>query len=152
MTITIERRLAGSGAICQAILAGLPGWFGLPESNAAYAGEAQNGPTWIASEADDPLGLMILKPHFAALEIHLLAVRADRRGQGLGRRLVAAAEAEARRRGARFVTVKTRGPSRPSSHYAETRAFYDAVGFWPIEEIDEIWGPENPCLYMVRPL
>jgi hypothetical protein len=35
---------------------------------------------------------------------------------------------------------------------AATRAFYQAVGFLPIEEFPDLWGAENPCLLMLRPL
>ena len=34
--------------------------------------------------------------------------------------------------------------------YAETRAFWQAKGFLPMNA-HEIWGPENPCLVMVQP-
>ena len=34
----------------------------------------------------------------------------------------------------------------------ETRAFYAAAGFRPLEVITEVWGPDDPCLLMVRPL
>ena len=33
--------------------------------------------------------------------------------------------------------------------YAQTRAFYEAMGFTPLMELD-IWGPENPALLYVR--
>jgi hypothetical protein len=46
--------------------------------------------------------------------------------------------------------VKTRGPSLPYEPYERTRAFYLAMGFTPLEEFTEIWGPENPCLFMVK--
>ena len=48
--------------------------------------------------------------------------------------------------------VKTLAPSHPDPGYAATRAFYAAVGFRPLEELPQVWGPENPCLLMVRPL
>jgi hypothetical protein len=65
---------------------------------------------------------------------------------------VEAAARLARSQGARFLTVKTFSPSRPDAGYAATRLFYEAVGFLPIEEITTLWGPENPCLLMLRPL
>jgi len=36
--------------------------------------------------------------------------------------------------------------------YARTRAFYRALGFLPLEERTDIWGPENPCLISVKAL
>ena len=33
-----------------------------------------------------------------------------------------------------------------------TRAFYESVGFMPLEERNDIWGAGNPCLISVKPL
>ncbi|HXQ09565.1 MAG TPA: GNAT family N-acetyltransferase [Caulobacteraceae bacterium] len=153
--MTIEIRLApsGSGDLCQSILAELPEWFGIPESNAEYEHLAETGPAWVASLAGQDIGLMVLKPHFSdTLEIELLAVRAARHRGGAGRALVEQAVALARAEGRRFLTVKTRGPSAPYEPYERTRAFYQAMGFAALEEFTEIWGPENPALLMARPV
>jgi GNAT superfamily N-acetyltransferase len=153
MTPTIERRDSGAGALCAEILAELPEWFGLPESNADYAHLAETGPVWLAmDEAGRPVGLMILKSHGAALETYLLAVRRALHGGGAGRALLEAADAEARRLGIAYLTVKTRGPSALDANYERTRGFYEAVGFTALEEFIDFWGPENPCLFMVRPV
>jgi hypothetical protein len=48
--------------------------------------------------------------------------------------------------------VKTLGPSRLDEHYAKTRAFYEAMGFRPLEEFKQIWDENNPCLVMVKRL
>jgi GNAT superfamily N-acetyltransferase len=133
LTFAIELRPAGSGAICRSILAELPHWFGLPASNAEYEQLAEAGPAWIALDDREAIGLMVLKPHFEdTLEIELLAVRAALHRRGAGRALVARAEALAVERGARFLTVKTRGPSAADELYTE------------------IWGPENPALLMAK--
>ncbi len=153
MTITLQLEPAGSGAVCRSILAELPEWFGLPESNAAYERTAEAGPAWLAAEDGQAIGLMLLKPHFAdALEIELLIVRQGHHRAGAGRALIDQAVALARAEERRFVTVKTRGPSLRYEPYERTRAFYLAVGFVPLEEFIEIWGPENPCLFMVEPV
>ena len=152
MTIQIETRAGRCGAICAALLAGLPEWFGIPASNEAYARDAENWEVWLAI-GGAPVGLMLLKAHgLGALEIHLLAVERARRRAGIGRALVAAAEARAREEGRVFLTVKTRGPSIPYAPYEETRRFYEGVGFVGLEEFNEIWGPENPCLFMAKAL
>ncbi|MFF8384004.1 GNAT family N-acetyltransferase [Streptomyces kanasensis] len=54
-------------------------------------------------------------------EIHMLWVRDDQRGTGLGTRLVRAAEAEARRRGCRHVAV--------SSYTFQAPDFYRKLGY-----------------------
>jgi ribosomal protein S18 acetylase RimI-like enzyme len=48
--------------------------------------------------------------------------------------------------------VKTLGPSNPDPGYARTRAFYEALGFRPLEELKQIWDEQNPCLIMVKQL
>lgn len=151
MTLKIVRRAAG--ADCVSILAQLPEWFGIPESNAQYAQAAEREQAWVAEDSGEALGLMVLMDHgFSAIDVHLLAVRPHLHRQGVGRTLIDKACAVARELGKPFVTVKTRGPSLPYEPYERTRAFYEAVGFQPLEEITEIWGPENPCLIMIMPV
>ena len=47
--------------------------------------------------------------------------------------------------------MKTLAPDHPDPGYAATRAFYTSVGFRPLEVLPQVWGPENPCLLLVRP-
>ena len=65
---------------------------------------------------------------------------------------VEAAAALAREEGAGYLTVKTLAPMRPDEGYRRTRAFYDALGFVPLEIFPTLWGPEAPCLMMLKPL
>jgi GNAT superfamily N-acetyltransferase len=148
----IEQRPGGCGRLCADILASLPEWFGMAESNAGYARVAEAGPAWLAVARDGPVGLMLLTDHFgSAFEIHLLAVRKAMRRRGAGQALIRAAEAHARAAGARFLTVKTLSPRDPYPPYAETRAFYAAMGFSLLEELP-IWDPENPAVLMAKAL
>lgn len=150
MSFKIVRRPAG--ADCASILAELPDWFGLPDSNAAYAEAAERGLTWVAERPGEALGLLVLEDlGFSALDVHLLAVRPHLHRQGVGKALIDQARAVARQLGKPYLTVKTQGPSAGYAAYERTRAFYEAVGFEGLEELTEIWGPENPCLIMVRP-
>jgi hypothetical protein len=48
--------------------------------------------------------------------------------------------------------VKTLGESSDYEYYKGTREFYGSVGFYPLEEIKEIWNDENPCLIMLMSL
>src|SRR5665647_302175 len=70
---------------------------------------------------------------------------------GIGRRLVAAAEAELAADGVWLLQVKTLGPSDPDPSYRGTRGFYAAMGFAPLEELPDLW-PGNPCLILVKTL
>ncbi len=153
MTFEINYRPAGSGEACAAILAALPDWFGQPDSNASYARTAEDGPAWLIHDDGEPCAILILKTHFeTAVEIELLGVLPRRHRAGMGAALINEALAFARERGARYLTVKTLGPSEDYEPYARTRAFYESMGFVALEEFHEIWGPGNPTLFLVRPV
>ena len=75
-----------------------------------------------------------------------MAVLPEQHRRGIGRALVERAAAYARAEGLTLLHVKTLAPSDPDPGYAATRRFYEAVGFMPLEELPQVWGPENPCL------
>jgi ribosomal protein S18 acetylase RimI-like enzyme len=87
-----------------------------------------------------------------AAEIHVIGVKRRWHRRGIGRALIEGAGEIAAAQGARFLTVKTVSPSKDDPNYAATRRFYEAVGFMPIEEFPTLWGADNPCLLMLRPL
>ncbi len=95
---------------------------------------------------------MTLNQHneFSA-EIHVMAVRGEHHGHGLGRALVKHAEQVLGSRRVEYLQVKTLGPSRPNEHYDRTRGFYTALGFRPLEQ-NNLWGEVNPCLIMIKHL
>jgi hypothetical protein len=70
----------------------------------------------------------------------------------VGRRLLQHVQAELRQRGVVLVQVKTFGPSGVSEEYERTRAIYVSLGFLPLDERTDIWGPDNPCLISVKPV
>ena len=47
---------------------------------------------------------------------------------------------------------KTIAATHPDAGYTETRAFYERVGFAPLEVFPELWSARNPCLQMVKTL
>jgi ribosomal protein S18 acetylase RimI-like enzyme len=107
----------------------------------------------VALRGGDVVGAGLVKRHTAvAAEIELLAVRRDLHRQGIGRRLLDSVERDLRADGVRLLQVKTFGPSGESTEYERTRAFYERMGFLPLEERTDIWGPENPCLISVKTL
>ncbi len=141
------------GALCAEILSTLPDWFGIAESNAAYVRDVEAMPMFAACIDGAPCGFLALRrltPH--ASEIHVMGVNPAHHRGGLGRALVAAAMRHARAAGARFVTVKTLSPSHPDLGYAKTRAFYEAMGFLPLEEFPDLWNPDNPALMLIMVL
>lgn len=138
---------------CEDLIAALPDWFGIPESNAAYARDLARLPSWLALRADRLLGAVTLGSHFpGSFEIHFLAVHPAQHRHGIGRALVEHLEARARDAGGRWLHVKTLAPSHPDPYYARTRAFYQALGFEPLFESSALWNPDNPALILVKRL
>jgi GNAT superfamily N-acetyltransferase len=151
--------LPGQGAACEAVLRALPGFFGIEESIEEYVRDTDGLPAFIAEErtaaegAWAVVGLLAVATHSAeAAEIHVMGVFPDRRRQGIGRAMVAAAEGWLREQGVTYLTVKTLSSKHPDPDYAETRAFYAAMGFVPLMELPDLWDPGNPCLVMLKKL
>ena len=149
MTVTQVDDPAERSRICRKILADLPGWFGLPESNARYEREVADLPTFAVG--DDAFLSLKLQSSEAA-EVYVMGVRQELHGRGLGTALLEAAEQHLRGRGVTYLQVKTLGPSHPSERYAQTRRFYVSRGFAPLEELGGIWGEDNPTLILVKHL
>ena len=135
------------------ILRALPDWFGREDSNREYVDSARTLDNYAAIDGDDVVGVCLVRRHNPhSSEIHLIAVRPEHHRQGAGRALVAAVESDARADGVRLLQVKTYGPSGNSVPYERTRLFYEALGFIAMEENTAIWGEDNPCLILVKPL
>ncbi len=134
------------------LLRDLPEWFGIEQSILSYVDAARTLPTTCALR-DEVIGVCVVRRHTpVAAEIEVLAVERSLHRQGVGRRLVQAVETELRERGVVLLQVKTFGPSGVSDEYVLTRVFYESIGFLPLEERTDIWGPDNPCLISVKPL
>jgi len=149
----IRGPLSGQGALAEGILRALPDWFGIESALIDYARAADELPTFVADRGEQTAGFLTLKPTSShAVEVHVMAVLPGEHRRGVGRALVERAADYARAEGFSLLHVKTLAPSDPDPSYAATRAFYAAVGFLPLEELPQVWGPENPCLLMVMVL
>ncbi len=73
----------------------------------------------------------------SSFDLYWIAVRPHAQRTGLGRRLMEAAEAEARALGATAMYVET--SSRPQ--YEPTRAFYRRIGYRSAAELPDFYGP-----------
>ena len=134
--------------LCERVLRDLPEWFGIEEATSAYIRDVA-GLTTFGVDGEAILSLKLHTPR--AAEVYVMGVRRVRHGQGLGTALLAAAEEHLRARSVEYLQVKTLGPSDPDEGYARTRAFYEARGLVPLEELHELWE-HNPCLLLVKRL
>lgn len=145
-----EPRIA---ADAERILRSLPQWFGIEDSLQEYVRDSEAMPTFAASDDDGIVGFLTAKEHFpGAWEVHCLAVHAAWRNRGVGRGLHLHVEQWLAARGVRMLQVKTLGPSRASAAYDQTRGFYTALGYQPLEEFPLLWGPGLPVLQLVKML
>lgn len=143
---------AQDAAACDAIVASLPDWFGMEEGIRQAAEAVRGHEGFVATEDDEVVGFATWsRPRPTSAEITWMAVRADRRGRGHGRALVGALAGRLAPEGVRILFVKTLSDREPYEPYAETRRFYEAMGFEPVLDLD-LWGPGNPALLFARVL
>jgi len=133
--------------LAEHVLRDLPEWFGIEQATRSYIDEAASLTTF----AVEGSGFLCLKQHFpTSAEIWVMGVRRDSHRQGIGRRLVRAAEAWCAARGVDYLQVKTLAQTKEDANYARTRAFYEAVGFAPLDVFPELWDARNPALQLVK--
>ena len=151
-TIVIRPLGHEEAADCEDIIRSLPGWFGIEEAIVQYAQDIEVMDSYVAELKGEVAGFITVKQHNPhSAEIQVMAVKKGFHRRGIGLDLVRHVEKALRSRDVEYLEVKTLGPSKSSRYYDQTRAFYEAAGFRPVEETD-IWGKENPCLIMIRHL
>jgi ribosomal protein S18 acetylase RimI-like enzyme len=139
--------------LCNNILRSLPEWFGIEEAIVNYTNEISDMTTLVAIQNDIEVGFISLNEHNNnSAEIHVMGILPANHRQGIGHKLVKRAEDYLKEKGIKFFTVKTLSPSRECEEYRKTRLFYKSVGFVELEEFKTLWGEENPCLMMIKPL
>lgn len=130
---------------CDAVILTLPYHFGHEGGRAecAHAVRTQGG--LVAVEEGEVVGFLTLQRHDPrSAEITWMAVRADRRRHGIGKRLIERAARDLAREGVELLSVLTLAESEPeereTDNYADTRRFYRALGFVPLRELSlESW-------------
>ena len=138
---------------CEAVLRSLPKWFGIEDSLLMYVRDTARLPTFAVCEGGSVLAFLSLVEHFAeSWEVHCMAVHASARNQGYGTLLLEHSQRWLSERGARFLQVKTIAASSSSAAYAQTRQFYRAKGFTPLEVFPTLWSPHNPALQLIKVL
>lgn len=88
-----------------------------------YAARIAAGQAWVIERDGLPLGVLVLEDQADSLLLDNIALAPAAQGQGIGRALIAFAEAEARRRGHPRVTLYT------NEKMVENVAMYPRLGF-----------------------
>jgi ribosomal protein S18 acetylase RimI-like enzyme len=134
----------------------LPYHFGDEGGRAECARAVRTQEGLVAVEEGEVVGFLTLRRHDPrSAEITWMAVRADRRRHGIGRALVERAVDALARDGVTILSLLTVAESEPdwreTDNYADTRAFYRALGFVPLRELAlESW--DERAVILARPL
>lgn len=156
-TFTIRELQPSDAEACDAIIAGLPYFFGEPTGVSQCAEAVRNERGFVATDGDDVVGFITYDEVVRrSVEMTWLAVRNDLRRSGIGRELVARAVERAAADGARIMCVLTAAPDPTDvgieDGYEGTRTFYERVGFVPVRQLDLASWNTNEALLFVRPL
>jgi ribosomal protein S18 acetylase RimI-like enzyme len=125
----------------------------MEDSLIQYVKDADTMPTMLVKDGDEVVGFLTIKKHFPeSADIHCMGILPKYHRTGTGRQLVEALERHLKDEGVKIVQVKTVSADRDCASYAKTRAFYEGVGFIPLEVFPTLWDECNPCLVLVKPL
>ena len=144
---SVRAATAQDAATCTAIVAGLDDFFTDDVPDKVRSDLREHG-GWVIDDAGGVVGFAIVQRRGrGAAEILWAAVAADRRGAGLGARLIDHVLDELSADGVQIVEVKTLDPSADYAPYDATRAFWLARGFIQLDTIDPFpdWPPGNPA-------
>jgi GNAT superfamily N-acetyltransferase len=153
----VIRPLAPADAeACDAVILTLPYHFGNEGGRAECARAVRRQDGLVAVEEGEIVGFLTLERHDPrSAEITWMAVRADRRRHGVGRGLIERAIDDLAADGVELLSVLTMAESEPeerkTDNYADTRAFYRALGFVPLREL-ALEGWDDRAVILVRPL
>ena len=135
----------------QTVLTALPEWFGLPDSTAAYIRDCGSLPVWAAAEAGTVAGFIALKrTSDYAGEVFVMGVLPQNHRRGAGACAPADPGGPSPAGAYAVLQVKTVAPGRYEA-YDQTRLFYEAMGFYPLEVFPRC-GTLESCLVMVKRL
>ncbi|BAZ66772.1 hypothetical protein NIES4106_15240 [Fischerella sp. NIES-4106] len=149
--ISTQGYFYAKGKDCESILRALPQWFSIEKAIIQYIREIDNLPTILAFTNNKCVGFLTFKRHYTyTAELYIMGVHPHYHRHGIGRTLINYAESILQQQGIEYWQVKTLASSHPDQFYTQTREFYLAMGFRPLEEFTQIWGEANPCLIMVK--
>ncbi|PKK88993.1 MAG: hypothetical protein CVV64_16345 [Candidatus Wallbacteria bacterium HGW-Wallbacteria-1] len=141
-------------SITRNVLLTLPDWFGIPSAIDEYCQSVSEDELFMAwFDNEKPVGFISTTRNTPETwEIRVMGIQPDYHTLGLGYIMVNESINAARKENVRIMMVKTLSESHACPFYGRTRAFYRKVGFLPLQELPQLWGPENPCLLMAKPI
>ena len=141
---------------CDQIVEGLPYHFGSAQGRNDCAAAVRRDPGLVAVDGGEVVAFLTYVRRFdEAAEITWMAVRADRRRQGIGHALIDRLVDQLGAEGRRVLLVLTVSPSdpgpEPDDGYGATRAFYRSAGFVLGRDLRGEWDSDT-AVVMVRTL
>lgn len=140
--------------IVNTILRNLPEWFEIESAIADYTKNSVNTTVFAHFENNVPVGVISLKHvNNHTLEVYVMGVEKHKQKLGIGTKLIDVATNFAKQNNYKLLQVKTLDESFVpyDKFYEITRKFYNKVGFYNLECLN-IWGNNNPCIIMVKPI
>lgn len=151
LEIGFEKDPGRKTGIANRILRSLPRWFGIEEAIVEYVESVKELPFITITLSDKVVGFCALKINYGInADLYVLGILRNFHGIGMGTRMVEFIQDYCRDKGIRYMTVKTLSEKHPDPNYMKTRKFYEKCGFLPLEEFPDLWGENNPCLYMLK--
>jgi ribosomal protein S18 acetylase RimI-like enzyme len=145
--MTVRAATARDAQACVQIVGGLEDFFTDDVPEKVRRSLREHG-GWVIEDANEVVGFVIVERRGErAAEILWAAVAAERRGAGLGARLIDHALDRLAAVGVQIVEVKTLDASADYAPYEASRAFWRARGFVQFDTIDPLpdWPPGNPA-------
>ena len=134
----------------RAVLKQLPEWFGLPDALEDYVQKSREMKTVGCYFKNYMVGFLSLKKTSPkAMEVYVMGILPQLHRMGIGTRLMRMAEQEAEKAAMQYLQVKTLSPKVQDPDYLKTYAFYERMGFCPLEVLP-LWDEWNPCQLMVK--
>ena len=156
MDYHIRRLTIDDAPACDAVIASLPYFFGDPDGIRDCARDVRIQAGFVVTVDDNVVAFITLLDHNdESTEVTWMAVHANHRRSGIGRRLIDGAAAAAASRGIRILCVLTLGPSvpeDPGDNYEGTRRFYRSMGFVPLRELQLSTWNDSHALILAKPL
>lgn len=155
-TIRVRPLATSDAGSCDAVIAGLPQFFGQPEGVRDCAAAVRKQRGLVAEHGSVVVGfLTFVCHHEVSAEITWMAVHARNRHRSTGKRLLAALERSLAEDGIQLLSVKTLSPNSNDGTgedvYGPTRRFYESCGFAALMDVPELW-PNDVAMIMVKPL